>query len=763
MDFDFTTETITPDNTNILTIGGTGALELPSGTTLQEPLSAIAGAIRWNTTNTQVEYYTGALWTTFVTPISGTANQISASASTGAVTLSTPSVFIAPGSLQYSTIFGYSAESLTAAGSTQATATPVTKTFSNVTSASATNGIRLPVPSFTGELHILDNDTGVEIYVWPHVGGAIDEIAVDTNTYLPSELTMSFVWDGAVWCSIVDAITEGNTGITVSHVAGNVVISNNGVLSIAGGTTGLTPVLPTTGAITLGGTLSIANGGTGATSTTVAFNNLSPLTTAGDTLYFNGTNNVRLPIGTTNQQLTVISGEPAWTDSVNSVITGTTGLLANGVNTAATGPVTLTGVLNLANGGTQSNLTAVAGGVVYSSGSAMAISVAGTSGQALISGGTSAPTWQGVASTITTNQIIEGNGSGTFTANGATFVGSGSYSGVTLSGTITNSTDAVTKSYVDNIATGLIWIPPVNIVNLVGTATSPPGGTPQTNDAYIIYPGGVTGVWSGFAVGDLVQYQAVYGWVNLGAVSVGARFVVSAVSTSTLTGDVVGYKNYLAVITGGTSSAWTWSFSAPINNWATSVGNQTASFYGSSWTYSTSLLEWVQFTSIAHYYAGTGLSLSGGDTFNNTGVLSNVAGTGISVSSATGNVTVTNTGVTSVTAGSGISVSASTGSITISSTATAPTIQNVSTTYTVLSSDYTVFADASAGAFTVSLPATPTTGEIHNIKKIDQTRLTVTINGNGHNIDKYSTVVVNVPFTSIEVQWNSATSTWQII
>jgi hypothetical protein len=41
-----------------------------------------------------------------------------------------------------------------------------------------------------------------------------------------------------------------------------------GVASFSGGSTGLTPVLPTGGAITLGGTLNVSNGGTGATSLT---------------------------------------------------------------------------------------------------------------------------------------------------------------------------------------------------------------------------------------------------------------------------------------------------------------------------------------------------------------------------------------------------------------------------------------------------------------------------------------------------------------
>ena len=51
-------------------------------------------------------------------------------------------------------------------------------------------------------------------------------------------------------------------------------------------------------------------------------------------------------------------------------------------------------------GGTNANLTATAGGVVYSTASAMGITAAGTSGQVLISNGTSAPTWGANAATV---------------------------------------------------------------------------------------------------------------------------------------------------------------------------------------------------------------------------------------------------------------------------------------------------------------------------------------------------------------------------
>ena len=54
-----------------------------------------------------------------------------------------------------------------------------------------------------------------------------------------------------------------STGISITNGAGSISIANSGVLSLSGGTTGLTPASPTAGAVTLGGTLAVANGGTG--------------------------------------------------------------------------------------------------------------------------------------------------------------------------------------------------------------------------------------------------------------------------------------------------------------------------------------------------------------------------------------------------------------------------------------------------------------------------------------------------------------------
>lgn len=81
--------------------------------------------------------------------------------------------------------------------------------------------------------------------------------------------------------------------------------------------------------------------------------------------------------------------------------------------------------------------------------------------------------------------------------------------------------------------------------------------------------------------------------------------------------------------------------------------------------------------------AGTGLSgggavsLGSSVTLTNAGVTSNVAGSGISVSGATGAVTITNTGVTSNVAGTGVSVSGATGAVTISIGQAVATSSNV--------------------------------------------------------------------------------------
>jgi hypothetical protein len=59
------------------------------------------------------------------------------------------------------------------------------------------------------------------------------------------------------------------------------------------------------------GTLPLGRGGTGQTAKTAAFDGLAPGTTKGDLIVHNGTNNVRVGVGTTNQVLIADNGQAA--------------------------------------------------------------------------------------------------------------------------------------------------------------------------------------------------------------------------------------------------------------------------------------------------------------------------------------------------------------------------------------------------------------------------------------------------------------------
>lgn len=153
-----------------------------------------------------------------------------------------------------------------------------------------------------------------------------------------------------------------NSGSSAVPTSANCTVTGTGNLVLATGATLVTPALgtPASGVMTnvtglplttgVTGTLPIANGGTNGTTTTVGFNNLSPLTTAGDILGFDGTNNVRQAIGTNGQCLTVNTSNAnklAWANCASVPIT---------VPNGGTGATTLTGAV-IGNG--TSAMTAV--------------------------------------------------------------------------------------------------------------------------------------------------------------------------------------------------------------------------------------------------------------------------------------------------------------------------------------------------------------------------------------------------------------------
>lgn len=93
----------------------------------------------------------------------------------------------------------------------------------------------------------------------------------------------AYVWPG----------TDGSAGtLLTTDGAGNLtwITPSTGVLSISGGTTGLTPSGPTGGSVVLGGTLALTNGGTGQTTAQAAMNALAGGVTSGNYLRGSGSN-----------------------------------------------------------------------------------------------------------------------------------------------------------------------------------------------------------------------------------------------------------------------------------------------------------------------------------------------------------------------------------------------------------------------------------------------------------------------------------------
>ncbi|MCX6781704.1 MAG: hypothetical protein NTW66_01080 [Candidatus Magasanikbacteria bacterium] len=105
-------------------------------------------------------------------------------------------------------------------------------------------------------------------------------------------------------------------------------------------------------------------------------------------------------------------------DNLSGLLRATAGVISTGTVNLASG-LDITGVLAMANGGTNRNMTALAGAIAYSDADSLELTATGTAGQLLVSNGSGAPSW------ISTSSLgLIGSDIGGFTPGSIIFVSS---------------------------------------------------------------------------------------------------------------------------------------------------------------------------------------------------------------------------------------------------------------------------------------------------------------------------------------------------
>jgi hypothetical protein len=255
------------------------------------------------------------------------------------------------------------------------------------------------------------------------------------------------------------AVADGGTGLSsgtsggILYFSGTTTLASSGALAanalVIGGGAGVAPSTTTTGTgvvtavgnavnttggiVTQSGTLAASSllvGGGASTAISSTTTGTGVVTAVGNAV--NTTGGLVTQSGTLASSALLLGGGASTAISSTTTGTGVVTALGNATNAANGVPVlNASGLLAIAQGGTNSSATATAGGVGYGTGTAHAYTSAGTAGYVLQSNGSSAPTWVAPSTgTVTAVSVATSNGFAGSSSGGAT-------PALTLSTTIT--------------------------------------------------------------------------------------------------------------------------------------------------------------------------------------------------------------------------------------------------------------------------------------------------------------------------------------
>lgn len=245
--------------------------------------------------------------------------------------------------------------------------------------------------------------------------------------------------------------------------------------------------------------------------------------TVGDTLYLS-------PYSAGFYQNTIPPTGYAIKIGIVAYVNSTTGAIYVNKSNLSVQAGNIVGQVALANGGTNANLTASAGAVVYSSSTALALSAVGSTGQVLTSQGTSAPIWSNNATTVSVTDDTSSN-----TTEYIMFARQ-------TTGTINTLYTASTQVKF-NPSTGIFIAPTFSgflaASNLTGTTLPSSIVTSSLTTVGTI----ATGVWNGTTI------ATIYGGTGLTTYTTGDILYASA--TNTLSKLAVGTTGYTLTVASG--------------------------------------------------------------------------------------------------------------------------------------------------------------------------------------------------------------------